>query len=160
MRTRSLIISAMLISALVLALTVIVIAADDPFIGTWKMNPAKSMFDGSISLKSFVSTTEAQKNGVKIVQKLVSANGKITQRSWTAEYDGKDYPIIGDPDADTYSCTRSNSNTTKYMFKKSGNEMHGGQTVVSKNGKTSTITGGGKDADGKAFTYTILMEKQ
>jgi hypothetical protein len=159
MRKRSLVISAILISALVLALAVIALAAD-PFVGTWKMNPAKSMFDGSISLKSFVSTIEAQKNGVKIVQKLVSADGKTTQRSWTAEYDGKDHPIIGDPDADTYSCTRPNSNTTKYIFKKSGKEMHGGQTVVSKDGKTSTIAGGGKDADGKAFTYTILMEKQ
>ena len=44
MRTRSLVISATLISALVLALAVIALAADNPFVGTWKMNPAKSKF--------------------------------------------------------------------------------------------------------------------
>jgi hypothetical protein len=158
MRIRSLAISATLISVLVLALAVIALAAD-PFVGTWKMNLAKSKFSLR-PLKSFTSIIETQNSGIQIVQDLVDADGKVTHRSWTAKADGKDYPVTGDPDADSYSFTKPNANTNDYVFKKSGKEAHRGQTVVSKNGKTSIITGGGKEANGQAFTYTIVMEKQ
>jgi hypothetical protein len=159
MRTRSPIISATLISVLVLALAAIVIAVDDPFIGTWKMNPAKSKQSGP-SLKSFTMTVEAQGNSIKIVQDMVGADGNATHRNWTYKYDGKDYPITGDPNTDTNSVNKPKANTLKYVFKKNGKEVGSGQSVVSKDGKTITDVGSGKDANGQAFTYTIFLEKQ
>jgi hypothetical protein len=155
MRTHSLVISATLIAALVLGPAVIALAAD-PFVGSWKMNPAKSKSD----LKSFTMTTEAQGNSFKSVQDLVDPEGKVTHRSWTIKYDGKDYPITGDPTVDTISVTKPNANTLKYAFKKNGKEVDRGEAVISKDGKTVTDVGSGKDAKGQDFNYTNIMEKQ
>ena len=158
MRTRSLVISATLIAALVLALAVIALA-QNPNIGTWKMNPDKSKFSYAPP-KSFTATVEAQGNGIKVVQDIVDASGKATHRSWTVNYDGKDYPITGDPDEDAVSYKRPDANTTEYVFKKNGKETSSGRAVISKDGKTKIDNGGGKDAKGQAFTYTIFTEKQ
>jgi hypothetical protein len=133
--------------------------AADPFIGTWKMNLAKSKQTGQ-PLKSFTHTNEAQGDGFKVVQDLVGSEGKATHRGWSGKYDGKDCMITGDPSADTISLTKPNPNTIKYVFKKNGKEVDSGKAVISKEGKTITDVGGGKDEKGQAFTYTIVMEKQ
>jgi hypothetical protein len=157
MRTRSLVISATLISALVLALAVIAMATD-PLVGTWKMIPSKST-SSSPPDKSYTITVEAQGNSYKTVQDFVTADNKPLHRSWTAKYDGKDYPVTA-PDMDAISIKQPNANTVVYVAKKNGKEAWSGQAVVSKDGKTMTDKGGGKDANGKAFTYIIVMEKQ
>lgn len=133
--------------------------AADPFIGTWKMNPAKSKFTNT-TFKSFTMTTEAQGNGIKWVQDMVVADGKAVHRSWAGKYDGKDYPVVGDPTVDTSSIIKTNPNTVKYTFKKNGKEVDSGQAVVSKDGKTITDVGGEKDANGQAFSYSLFTEKQ
>jgi hypothetical protein len=158
MRTRSLIISATLISALVLALAVIAVAADDPFVGTWKMNPAKTKFSNP-AFKSYSITFSAQESVYKGFEDIVDADGKAFQRSWTGKCDGKEFPMTA-PDVDTQSCTQLNANTVDYVCKKNGKVVWSGRTVISKNGKTQINKGGGKDEKGKAFTYTIVMEKQ
>ncbi len=48
----------------------------------------------------------------------------------------------------------------EYVFKKSGKEVWRKRAVVSKDGRTSIGTVGGKDANGEAFTYSIFAEKQ
>jgi hypothetical protein len=132
--------------------------AQNPNIGTWKMNPAKSKFSDS-PMRSYIIKVEAEGDGVKIVQHIIDANGKAVQRSWTAKYDGKDYPVTA-PDADAISFTRPDPNTTKYVMKKNGKEAWKGQAVVSKDGKVSIDTGGGVDENGKPFTYSVYTEKQ
>jgi hypothetical protein len=69
MRTRSLIISATMIAALVLALAVIAVAADNPFVGTWKMNPAKS---NGTNYKSYSIKVDSRDNGFGVAQDIVN----------------------------------------------------------------------------------------
>jgi hypothetical protein len=158
MRTRSLVISGILTAALVLALAVIALAAD-PFVGTWKMNMAKSKTSFPLP-KSITNTCTAQGSTQKITMDSVDADGTIAHRSWTSTFDGKDHPVVGDPNTDMSSETRINPNTIEYVNKKNGKEASRGRVVVSKDGKAFTDTGGGTDAKGRAFTYTIVMEKQ
>ena len=157
MQTRSLVISAMFISALVLALAVVAVA-QNPNVGKWKMNPARSKFSYPPP-KSNTMTIEAQGNGIKAVQDMVDADGKAIHRSWTAKYDGKDYHVTA-PDQDAIFLTRPDTNTTEYVAKKSGKVVWSGRAVVSKDGKTSIDSGSGKDDKGQAFTYSFVMEKQ
>jgi len=158
MRTRSLILSAILIGAFVLVLAVAALAAD-PFNGTWKMNADKSKFSYPPP-KSITSTCTAQGNTQKIVFDAVEADGKTTHRSWTSTFDGKDHPVVGDLYADMSSETKVDPNTIEYIFKKNGKEVYRGIAVVSKDGKTLVDTGGGKDEKGQALSWSILMEKQ
>jgi len=154
MRIRSFVISATMISALVLALAVIAIAGD-PFVGTWKMNPAKSKFTNT-TLKSYTITQDSQNN---IVQDMVDADGKTTHRTWTAKYDGKDCPVTA-PDMDALAMKKPNANTITYVAKKDGKEVWSGRVVMSKDGKSYVDAGGGKDEKGQAYSYSIFMEKQ
>ena len=132
--------------------------AADPAIGTWKMNPAKSKFSYPTP-KSYTITFSAQDNGVKAVEDEVDAEGKATHRSWTAKYDGKDYPVTA-PDVDAISVKKPAANTVEYVCKKNGKEVWSGRAVISKDGKTRINTGGGKDEKGQAFTYSLFLEKQ
>jgi hypothetical protein len=157
MRIRSLVISATLISALVLALAVIALAADNPFVGTWKMNPAKS---NGTNYKSYTIKVESRDNGFSAVQDIVNTEGKVIHATVMAKYDGKEYPLKGSPDADMMSFTKPDPNTVDYIVKKNGKEVQRGQAFISQDGKIWTDKGGGKDANEQAFTYTIIMEKQ
>ena len=133
-------------------------AADDPFVGTWNMNPAKSKFSYPAP-KSFTVIFTAQDNGVKVVQDMVEADGKAIHRSFALKYDGKDYPVTA-PDQDAISVKKPDPNTAEYVGKKNGKEVWRGRAVVFKDGKSITDIGSGKDAKGQAFTYTYFLEKQ
>jgi hypothetical protein len=127
--------------------------AADPFVGTWKMNAAKS----KSTIQDMTLTIAAQGDSFKCVQTLAYADGKTTHRSWTDKYDGKDYPMTGDPTVDTISVTKPDANTVKYLFKKNGKGVFSGRSVISKNGKIMTDVGG---AMGQATDSTVVMEKQ
>ncbi len=124
--------------------------AADPFIGTWKMNPAKSRSSGPLPMS--ITTIETDKG---VVHDWVGADGKTGHFSWAGKKDGKDYPVVGNPDIDTSSVKMTSPNTLEYMFKKAGKEVGKGRVVVSKDGMTYTDTG--SEGDG---TYSFFMEKQ
>jgi len=131
--------------------------AADAFVGTWKMNPAKSRFSYPPP-KSFISIIQAQDNGIKAVVDVIDADGNTIHRSLTAQYDGTDYPATA-TDIDTISFKKLDANTIDYVGKKNGKVLWTGRIVISKNGKTLIDAGGGKTADGEDFTYSIFAEK-
>lgn len=122
----------------------------DPFVGTWKMNPAKSQSSGQLA-KSY--TVTAIDKG--LVQVWVDADGMTVRCGWAGDYDGRDYPYAGNPDKDTFAATRTNPNAIAYVFKKRGREVGSGLIVISLDGKTLVDTG--SDSSG---TYSLVMEKQ
>src|SRR5262249_34411233 len=94
MRTKS------ILMALVVCFVVATIAlAADPFIGTWKLNAAKSKVSSSGPNNTTV-VYEAAGDSVKITTDGTDAQGKPAHSDWTGKFDGKDYPVSGDPNAD------------------------------------------------------------
>jgi hypothetical protein len=140
---------------LILTLAAIAFAAENPFVGTWKMNPAKSKF-GNLSLKSYTIT---QDTNDKVVQDMVDGNGNKIHRTWAAKYDGKDYPMAA-PDADTISFKKPDADTLEYVVKKGGKKAWSGRVILSKDKKTYTDAGSGQGEKGQTYTYSIFMEKQ
>jgi len=130
MRKPSLVISAISIAAFMLALAVTALAADNPFVGTWKMNAAKSKFSGPAT-KSFTTKMEAQENGIKCVQDVVGADGKAFQRIWAAKYDGNDYPVTA-PDQDAVSLKRPNATRRCGWPKRAGKKWRKGKALSPK----------------------------
>jgi hypothetical protein len=160
MRTRSLVIFAILISALVLALAVVALA-EDPHIGTWKLNLAKSKYSPASSApKSATMIFTAQDNGVKCVSEGVESNGKAYHEEFAPKYDGKDYPYTGSSEVDTIAYTKIDANTLDWVIQKAGKIVGSGQSVISRDGKTRTVTAKGKDAKGQDTTRTSVFEKQ
>ena len=99
--------------------------AADPQIGTWKLNVAKSTFNPGPAPKSGNTKIEAAGAGAKLIVDQTTADGTARHWEFTANYDGKDVPIVGNnPDADTVARTRVNANTVQTISKKAGNSRH------------------------------------
>lgn len=160
MRTRSLVISVAMIFVLVLALSTAALAGD-PHVGTWKLNLAKSKYDPASSApKSATMTFTGQDNGVKCVSEGVEADGKAYHAEFAPKYDGKNYPYTGSSEVDTIAYTKIDANTLDWVTKKAGKIVGSGRSVVSRDGKTRTVTAKEKDAKGQDTTRTSVYEKQ
>jgi hypothetical protein len=148
------------IVALILALATVALAAD-PNVGTWKLNVAKSNFNPGPAPKSLIQTITALDNGIKVVTDSVNAEGKAFHIENSSIYDGKDYPITGNPTADAVSVTRVDANTSDWAAKMKGKVVGSpSRAVVSKDGKTRTLTSKGKNPQGEDFTVTLVFDKQ
>jgi hypothetical protein len=135
----------------------------NPFLGSWKMNPAKSKFTGVAGPKSLGREVVAQGEGAKITYSGVNAEGKAIDYSFTSNYDGKDAAITGSGapgGADAVAIKRTGANTTEAVLKKDGKEIGKSSSSVSKDGKVTTTKGTGKGPDGKDFSTVVVYDKQ
>ena len=136
-------------------------AQQDPLIGTWKLNLAKSKFSPGPAPKSQTIKYEPSgNNGVKLTFDIVDAQGNSTHGGYTAHYDGKDYPYTGNPDADVLSMKRIDAYTTDATWKKAGKVTRTIRRVVSKDGKTLTITLKGTNVQGQPVNDLTVYDKQ
>jgi hypothetical protein len=143
-----------------LLLGAVVFAQSDPRIGRWKANIAKSTFDPGPPVKSDMRTYEATADGTKGTVEQTPATGSPTTLTYTAKYDGKDYPLTGSPTFDTIALKRIDAHTTEATLKKAGQVVATSKTVVSSDGKTMTNTLNGIDANGGKVHNTIVFDKQ
>lgn len=136
-------------------------AQPDPRIyGTWKLNVAKSKFSPGPAPKSLTVRWEPSGNGVKAASESISADGKPISGGYTANYDGKDYPIVGSPAADTVSFRRIDANTVERTDKKAGKVVQVLTRVMAKDGKSITVTTKGTTAKGEPVHNVTVFEKQ
>lgn len=127
--------------------------------GTWKLNVAKSKFNPGPAPKSMTVTYTPAGNGVKIVVDVTPADGPAQHWEMTGSYDGKEYPLTGNPTADTVSFKLVDPSTGESTFKKDGKVTSMNTRVLSADGKTLTITSKGTTADGKPRTDVQVFEK-
>jgi hypothetical protein len=90
----------------------------------------------------------------------VESNGKAYHEEFAPKYDGKDYPYTGSSEVDTIAYTKIDANKLNWVTKKAGKIAGSGQSVVSRDGKTRTVTAKGKDAKGQDTARTSVFEKQ
>ena len=131
----------------------------DPQMGTWKLNEAKSKFAPGVPKNNTV-VYEAVEDNVKITVDGTDKDGNATHNEWTGKFDGKDYPVTGDPNIDARSYKKVNDRTLEMTANKGGKVTVSGRIVVSADGKTRTVTVGGTDADGKKFQSKVVYDKQ
>ena len=132
----------------------------DPRIGTWKLNVAKSKYSPGPAPQALTVNVEPSGQGEKVTTEFVNADGTRTTTEYTANFDGKDYPLTGSQIADTVSLKRSNARTTVRTDKKGGKVAQTLRRVVSKDGKTMTVTTKGTNAQGQAVNNVAVFEKQ
>jgi hypothetical protein len=134
-------------------------SAADEFTGTWKLNEAKSKLAPSTAKNSTV-VYETVGDQVKVTIDGTDASGKPAHNEWTGKFDGKDYPVTGDPNSDARSLTKVNDRTLTFTVKKGDKPIATGRIVVAADGKTRTVTSTGTDANGKKVNNTAVYDKQ
>ena len=144
----------------VLCLTAVVLPfAADPNVGTWRLNEAKSIFAvGAMKNVTVVYTTVG--DNYKCVVDGVDGAGKPTHNEWTGKFDGKDYPVVGDPAADTRSLRMVKPGHYALTNKKDGKANVTGTVDFSTDNKSRTLTTEMTDAAGKKQKSIAVYDRQ
>jgi hypothetical protein len=129
--------------------------AEDPQMGTWKLNETKSKFAFGVP-KNHTVVYEAVGDNVKITVDGTDKDGKPTHSEWTGKFDGKDYPVTGDPTSDMRSYTMVGDRVLQLTVKKDGKVTVAGRVVVSPDGKTRMVTA----TEAGAFRAKAIYDKQ
>jgi len=127
--------------------------------GTWKLNEAKSKLAANAPVKNNTVVYEMAGDNVKVTVD-GTRDGKPMHSEWTGKFDGKDYPVTGDPAADARSYKQIDENTLELSIKKDGKVTTTGRIVTSADGKTRTVTTNGTDAQGKKIESVAVYDKQ
>jgi hypothetical protein len=142
-----------LIALLLLVGAAAAVAADDPFVGTWKLNVAKSKFQGSMPPQSQTVTIDADG---KVSVSGTDNKSQAVNWSYTATPGGTS-TITGIPDSTVMEVRKENMVDHTWKLGKENSKGHG---VISKDGKTMTYSIQGTDAEGKKYKNTEIYEKQ
>jgi hypothetical protein len=108
------------ISTLALCLVAAAVCvAQEVHIGTWKLNEAKSKLVAG-GPKHDTVVYETAGDNIKVTVDGTDSEGKTVHTEWTGKFDGKDYPVTGDPTSDSRSYKMVNANTLDMTIKKDG----------------------------------------
>jgi len=132
---------------------------DDPQMGTWKLNEAKSKFAPGRP-KNHTVVYEAAGDNVKVTVDGTDKDGKTTHNEWTGKFDGKDYAVTGDPTSDMRSYEKIGDRVMKITVKKDGKVTFTGRVVVSADGKSRIVTTDEAGAEGKSPKNRAVYDKQ
>src|SRR5437016_2488923 len=127
----------------ILSISVGLRADDNPLIGKWKINLAKTKYNAGSPPKNQVIMYDMVGDALRLTAEIDNAQGHQTN-TYTARYDGKDYPFNSSArDAvagQTVRLKRIEANITQRSTYFKGKEVGTVTEVVSKDGKTLTRT--------------------
>ena len=133
--------------------------AQSPQMGTWKLNEAKSKIPAGYMKNTTVIYTMDGDN-TKVTTDGTDKDGKPMHTEWTGKFDGKDYPLTGDPSADSRAYTKVDDRTLTLANKMGGKAVTNGRITVSADGKTRTLKTTGTDSAGKKVSATAVYDKE
>ena len=134
-------------------------AADDPFSGTWRLNTAKSKYEGGPAPEK--ATITIQSDGTTATVKGESTfEGKSYSTSYSAKLDGTPAPLQGSPVADMIALKKTDDRTREVKSMKGTKTVSESRATISADGKTFTVVGSGLNPKGVEVKYTAVYEKQ
>jgi hypothetical protein len=155
-----LVVATMTVGFILLANSPVSAQAADPIFGTWKLDLAKSKYNPGPPPKSLTAKFEPAGKGVKLTTDGVGADEQPSHTEYTADYDEKDYPLVGSPIADTVSLKRIDASTAVRTDKKGGKVVQTLTRKMSRDGKSFTVTVKGTNPQGQPFNHVLVFTKQ
>ena len=134
-------------------------AQDDPMMGTWKLNAAKSKLPPERQ-RNIVRLHEPIPGGIRVSWEGVDENGKPTRWGFEAKFDGKEYPSTGESSWDTLTLERPDRYTIVGRSKKDGRVAVELRWEVSQDGQTLTRRQQRFSPPEQAGTSIEIFEKQ
>ena len=146
-------------AAFALTMSSVSAQSKDLRMGNWKLNVEKSKFSPGPAPKSLNIMFEPAGKGVHLTTEAVNADGSKAATEYTANYDGKDYPLKGSTTADTTSLKRLNATTVMRTDKKDGKVVAKLKGAISKDGKRYTVDVKGKTPKGEPVKNFLVFER-
>jgi hypothetical protein len=134
----------------------------DPWIGTWKVNLAKSTYKpGPKPTVAGTVKMEPSAGDLKTTIDASNPQGQPIHTETVGKFDGKDNPVTGAPAPNTTTAyKRINGRTFEALGKVDGKPTVTTRVVISADGKTLTATQTGKNAQGENVNNVIVADKQ
>jgi hypothetical protein len=132
--------------------------AQNPNLGTWKLDEAKSKIPAGAGKNTTVVYEAAASDTFKVTTDGVDAAGQPAHTEWTGKFDGKPFPVTGDPNADYRAYKPAGDRKLKLANMKGEKTVSNGWINLAKDGKSRTVylTYFG----GKKVKATYVYEKQ
>ena len=134
-------------------------AAENPNIGTWKLNDAKSKIPAGLA-KNTTVVYSAAGDMFKVTTDGVDGSGKPIHSEWTGKFDGKPYPVTGMSAYDARAVTAKGDRTLEIDNLKGGKSVGTGKVELAKDGKSRTLESDSADASGKKVHAKFVYDKQ
>jgi hypothetical protein len=131
-----------------------------PWIGTWKLNPAKSTTNRDARYKRTITKIQPWQDGIRVTYDMVGTRGGVTHMEWTGKFDGKDYPVEGLDYILTNSYKLLGDHSYEILIKVEGGVAATARVEISPDGKTLTTVTSQRDAQGQDVTTTAVYDKQ
>ena len=134
----------------------------DPWVGTWKVDLAKSTFSpGPTPTVAATVTIERSGTSMKTTIDGADPQGKPTHTETVWTFDGMDNPVKGASMPNTTAAyKRIDDRTFEVTTKVDGKPTTTTRVAVSADGKTMTATQTGKSPQGEAVKNVIVASKQ
>jgi len=113
---------------------------DNPLLGTWRLLVEKSRYNPGPPPQRQTRTYEAAPQGLKTTIRTVDADGQSTVVEYTANYDSIEYHVSGSATTSGIALTKVDPYTAEATLTHAGHVIGHATRVVSKDGKTMTIT--------------------
>jgi len=135
--------------------------AQDPNLGTWRVDLAKSKYNpADLAPKSVTVRSSAVGKGLNVVVDVVDFTGKPLHYEYTVMYDGRDVPVKGDPGRDTTAMKRIDDLTFEQTNKKDGKTTTVSRYAYTRDGKSRTQTTTGMNPQGQKINNTVVWIRQ
>lgn len=149
-----------LIGAVALCGTGLLAQAADPATGTWELNLSKSKYvPAATAPRSQTRTYRVEGNQDVAHHTGVDGQGNPTLIEFTATLDGKICPLKGYADWDAISMKKIDTYTTEFTQYRDGKASLVGKRVISKDGKTMTVTANGTSAKGEKVELLAVFDR-
>jgi hypothetical protein len=147
--------------------TLLLPAAADPFVGTWKLNKDRSTF--APDAPGFILATilvESAGSGLKSTASSADGKGIVSDFTFSCALDGTPckvtaatLPMRSASAVDTITLKRVDANTIVATGTKSGKPVYSDRRIASADGKTMTVVRHGTTADGKKYESTFVLDR-
>jgi hypothetical protein len=113
---------------------------DDPLLGTWALDIAKSRYSPGPKPQSQTRSYEKHRLGIRATVKTVQADGRSTTVQTVYDFDNMEHPVTGSEDVDSILMKRIDAYTAEGTLSHAGRETGTMRRVISKDGKSMTVT--------------------
>jgi len=137
--------------------------AADPFIGVWKLSADKSKYESGGAPRSFTRTYEDRGGGTIFMTTDVTIPQGSARAYLVYRRDGKPYPeaAVGAESIRMVTVRAVDTRTEDVYFIVDGKASEKPSTItISADGTTMTQVVNGTTSKGKAFTNTVVYDKQ
>ena len=143
------------------------LAAADPFVGTWKLNTNKSKFaPGAPSFFSATIQIESAGKGLKSSASGADGKGLGNDLTFSCQLDGTPCKVTqttvvlrSESAVDTITLKRIDPNTILATGTREGKLVYSDRRVVAADGKTMTVVRDGTTPAGQKYENTIVLDR-